>query len=85
MPLSADFTAPQTDSTGRRFVIHVPTGMRYLIREQDHAKGHVTTYQRMTATVTTLTPKAPQAPKAKHRPHSDDHFARATFIEGSEP
>jgi hypothetical protein len=86
MPLSLDFTPPQTDATGRTFVVHKPTGMKYLVREQDNPKGHVTSYRRMTsAAVETPQPQAPRAPKAKHRPHSHDHFARATFIEGSEP
>lgn len=77
MALSADFTAPQQDGIGRTFVIHRPTGMRYLVREVEHPEGRVTTY-------TNDTPRAPLLTRAEH-PQAGGGYARATFIKGSEP
>jgi hypothetical protein len=80
MALPADFTAPQQDAIGRTFVIHRPTGMRYLVREHKHPEGDVVTY-------TNDTPRAPLLTRAEPQPQpqAGGGYARATFIEGSEP
>ena len=84
--LPEDFTTPRLDEQGRRFVIHEPTGVKYFIREIDHPKGNVTAYSR---SANTEYRKPPQKAKAKQQRRQlqsvGDGFARATFIEGSEP
>lgn len=82
MALPAEFSTPRVDEQGRTYVIHQPTGVRYLVRERDHPKGHVTSYTRQSSVVEYHKPKSH---KPKSKPREADHFARATFIEGSQP
>jgi hypothetical protein len=79
------FSGVKLDETGRRYVVHKPSGTIYYVREESE-RGKPNPYAPSAATIYSRHPNAAPAVKArKPKPAIVPRYARATFIEGSEP
>ena len=86
--LPMEFSTPRVDEQGRTYVIHEPTGVRYFVREKAHPVGKVTTYSRNPDAGAVSRPATARKPPRRYVGASaapEPSYARATFIEGSEP